>query len=112
MKIYCGNVEILKTLAKKLRRKTEERVDKIYHCTALDIVARAFGHADYHAYLKESDLAATNLPDARVEKSVSDQRYSQYIRIISENDYSTEEAEESSRHWAYGAGGVFHYMLP
>ncbi|NEJ85370.1 hypothetical protein GR223_05310 [Rhizobium leguminosarum] len=94
MKIYCGNAEILKALAKRLKRKTKEWGDEIYYTTALNIVARAFGHTDYPAFLKESDLAATDLPDARVEKSVSDRRYSQYVRIISENDYSTEEAEE------------------
>lgn len=109
MKIYCGNVEVLKTLAKKLKRKTEEWGDDIYYGSALQVVARAFGHPSYETYLKEYALANSDLPDSRVEKSVGDARHEQYVRILSENDYSRAEAEEIVA--TLGVGGWWGYSM-
>ncbi|MDW9413950.1 hypothetical protein GOB36_14445 [Sinorhizobium meliloti] len=49
MKIYFTKDKVVKRLARKRKRQVEAWGDEIYYNTALNVVARAFGHDDYPA---------------------------------------------------------------
>lgn len=84
---------IPKQLARKLQSKVEEWGDTLKYTHALMIVSRMFGHEDYNALNSRLGLADPSVPDGEACSGEREQRYRQYVGVLSENDFSVEEAE-------------------
>lgn len=83
------------------------------------VVARAFGHKDYNDMLQTwRNSEPTSKPDADIPADELAVRYEQYVRIISENDFSREEAVVLVRDitlgpwWGISEVGIASRALP
>lgn len=93
MRIDFGSERIVKTLAKRLKREVEGWGDTIRYNNALIIVVRMFGHQDYQALVRRVGLADSSTPDGVVGAEERAARYRQYVAVLSDNDFSVDEAE-------------------
>jgi hypothetical protein len=75
-----------------LKREVRSWGDLISHQDALTIVARAFGHDGYEELHSRRGLANAAQPDCAVPPGEAARRYRQYVTVLTENDFSTEEA--------------------
>ncbi|MBY5751413.1 hypothetical protein [Rhizobium leguminosarum] len=90
--IDFDNARIVKGLAKKLKREVRSWGDLISHYDALTVVARAFGHDGYEELHSRLGLANASQPDCAVRPEEAARRYRQYVTVLTENDFSAEEA--------------------
>ncbi|ANL04641.1 hypothetical protein AMJ99_CH03119 [Rhizobium esperanzae] len=90
--IDFNNASTVKGLAKKLKREVRSWGDLISHHDALTIVARAFGHGGYEELHSRLGLANASQPDCAVPPEEAARRYRQYVTVLTENDFSIEEA--------------------
>lgn len=101
--IDFGNSSIVKGLAKRLKREVRSWGDLISHHDALTIVARTFGHDGYEELHSRIGLADRSEPDRVVERAVAEKRYRQYTTVLTENDFSFEEAEHLLKVVTFGS---------
>ncbi len=93
MKIYFMKDVVTKRLAKRLKRQIKAWGDDIAYNTALNLVARMFGHDHYPALQATIGLVATPC-DAHVDEESQAARFRQYHQVLCEHDFSPTEADE------------------
>ncbi|WP_434729527.1 hypothetical protein [Rhizobium binae] len=84
---------IVKKLARRLQSRVEQWGDTLKYNHALIIVARMFGHDDYQVMTHRFGVADPSISDIEASPEERERRYRQYIEILSQNDFSVEEAE-------------------
>jgi hypothetical protein len=95
VKIYFHNTDVVKALGKKFKREVEEGLgDEIYLTTAYNIVARAFGYSHYTDICELEGYVQGSKKDRNVDADERDRRFEQYVTIISQNDFTRDEAEK------------------
>ncbi len=98
-----GNTSIVKGLAKRLKREVRSWGDLISHYDALTIVSRIFGHDGYEELYSRIGLADRSEPDRVVDRDVAEKRYRQYATVLTENDFSIDEAEHLLKVVTFGS---------
>ncbi|MBB3315931.1 hypothetical protein FHT77_001796 [Rhizobium sp. BK181] len=93
MKIYFMNDVVVKRLAKQFKRQVKAWGDDIAYNTALNVVARMFGHDHYSALHATIGLVAAP-SDADVDEESQVARFWQYHQVLCEHDFSPTEADE------------------
>jgi len=94
IKIDFASGSVAKRLARKLKNEVENWGDTILYSHALTIVARMFGHDTYQAMHHRFELANPSETDAEVGVEERAKRYRQYVSVLSQNDFSFEEAKQ------------------
>ncbi|MBA8835168.1 hypothetical protein [Rhizobium leguminosarum] len=92
MRIYFENTRLVRQLAKQLTKEVRAWGDEIHLSGATIIVARTFGYDDYEDLRKFLGLADPSIPDRMVSPEEQEKRFAQYVDVLSENDFSREEA--------------------
>jgi len=100
--VDLGNSSVVKQLAKKLKREVRSWGDTILHLDALTIVARMFGHDGYDEFHARLGLANPSEADGELGPEEASRRYQQYVAVLSENDFSRDEAEHLLRTIRHG----------
>ncbi|NTF49108.1 hypothetical protein [Rhizobium rhizogenes] len=112
MRIYFNNTKIVRSLARKLAAEVHAWGDELKLSHAQTMVARSFGYADYAELHKTCGLGDPSAPDKIVSSDEQTFRFAQYANILSDNDFSRDEATtlitklSSGPWWGFGQQAV------
>lgn len=93
MRIYV-DLKLVKRLAKILNREMEVLGKRMPLGRAYSLVARMFGHDGYEALHACSSYTCLSLRDDQVEDEELARRYEQYLRVLTEHEFTHDEAED------------------
>jgi hypothetical protein len=91
-KVYFNNPEVVLKLSQLVTREVRSWGDEIKLSAAQTIVSRMFGYEWYDEVLSSAGLGLEVKPDRFVDDDERARRFEQYVFIMSENDFSREEA--------------------
>jgi hypothetical protein len=118
MKIYFDSTKVVRHLGRQLTKAVRSWGDEIYLMEAHTIIARTFGYEDYSDLLKFVGLGVLSQPDRSVPSEEQEKRLKQYIDILSENDFSRDEAVSLVKDlraggwWGFGGETVEAILQP
>lgn len=92
MRLYFNDTDIVRSLARKLAAEVRAWGDEIKLSHAQIIVARIFGYNNYAELHKTCGLGNPSAPDKIVTSEEQGRRFAQYIEVLSDNDFSRDEA--------------------
>jgi hypothetical protein len=118
MKIYFDSTKVVRRLGRQLTKAVRSWGDEIYLTEAHTIIARAFGYEDYTDLVRFTGLGDLSQPDRSVSSEDQEKRLKQYVDILSENDFSRDEAVSLVKDlrtggwWGFGVEAVEAILQP
>lgn len=96
------NGNIPKRLARRLQKAAVGHGKTIKYSSSLNIVARMFGHKNYSEMQVRFEMANPSMSDAEVGQEELEGRLRQYVRALTDNDFSADEARDMLKAWRMG----------